>query len=158
MRISLEVYDFAGGLRAMAHFLLRSEKPHIFGLVRAVVDTGSPTTIIGTGDIKRMRISKLQFRDLESRKKSISYGGEEVKTKIISDATLKFGNKEMKMPVEVVVEGEREDTQLSVLGVDCMKKTNASFFFKPNKKEAYFYLDELQPFYLIHKCLFALTF
>jgi hypothetical protein len=44
VKIPLEVYDFANGLRPMAHFLLRSEKPHIFAPIKAIVDTGSPKT------------------------------------------------------------------------------------------------------------------
>ncbi len=71
MKIPLEVYFFAGGLRAMARFLIKSDNPHMFGSIEAIVDTGSPTTILGTPDLKRMRVSKLHLKNLD-RKNSFS--------------------------------------------------------------------------------------
>jgi hypothetical protein len=53
MKIPLEVRDFAGGLRVMARFLIQSNNPHLFGSIESIVDTGSPTTILGFPDIKK---------------------------------------------------------------------------------------------------------
>jgi len=74
-RVPLEVYHFADNIRIMAHFLLRCEEPKIFMPIRAIVDTGSPMTIIGPADIKRMRLSKIQLNKLEGRHKPINIGG-----------------------------------------------------------------------------------
>ena len=55
-RIPLEVYEFAGDLRVMAHFILRVEELSRFVPINAIVDTGSPITLIGPLDTKKMRI------------------------------------------------------------------------------------------------------
>jgi hypothetical protein len=141
-KISLEVYNFAGSLRVMAHFLLRVENPHIFAPIRAIVDTGSPITLIGSSDMKRMRISKIQLKKLIGKLKPINIGGGQISTKILEDARLRFGeNAEIEMPVEFPMEGREEPNQPSLLGVDFMLKTKAKLFFNPDKKEAYFEID-----------------
>jgi len=70
-RIPLQVYHFAGDLRAMAHFLLKIEGFPQSLFIRAIVDTGSPITLIGPLDSKRMRISKIQLNKLEGRHKPL---------------------------------------------------------------------------------------
>ena len=143
MKIPLEVYYFAGGLRAMARFLLQSKEPHIFAPIEAIVDTGSPTTILGMLDIERMRISPLQLKKLESRKEPISYGGGEVETKILQEAKLKFGEHfECIMPVQIIVEKIDGRSQPTILGVDFLANNKLKFIFNPIKKEAYFESSE----------------
>jgi len=117
MKIPLQVYFFAGGLRAIARFLLQSKEPHIFGSIEAIVDTGSPATILGMPDIKRMRVSQIQLKNLESRKEPMAYGGGQIKTKILQEAKLKFGE-------------------------DFMEKNKLKLIFNPAKKEAYFESSE----------------
>ena len=56
MKILVRVEFFAGGIRPIITLCLRSENPSIFGFINAIIDTGSPTTIIGGADIQRMRI------------------------------------------------------------------------------------------------------
>ena len=41
-----------------------SKEPDFFIPVKAIVDTGSPLTLIGSLDIKRMRLSTLQLNNL----------------------------------------------------------------------------------------------
>lgn len=143
MRIPLQIRDFAGGPRVMAQFLIMYEKPHLFGSIQAIVDTGSPTTILGMSDIKRMRVSQLQLKDLESRKEPHAYGGGQVKTKILREAKLKFGEHfECKMDVQIPVEEITECNQPTILGVDFMEKNKFKLVFDPNKKEAYFESSE----------------
>lgn len=144
MIIPLQVRDFAGGLRAMASFLIQSEKPHIFGLIESIVDTGSPTTILGMSDIKRMRVSQLQLRDIESRKEPHAYGGGRLKTKILRGAKLKFGEYfDCIMDVEIPVQEITElNTQPTIIGVDFMEKNKLKLIFDPAKKEAYFETSE----------------
>ena len=143
MKIPLQVYFFAGGLRAIARFLVRSEKPHIFGSIEAIVDTGSPTTIIGLPDLKRMRISQNHIKDLESRKDPIAYGGGQVVTKILQDARLRFGeNFECIMPILIPVSEIKNGMQPTILGVDFLINNKFSLFFDPNKKIAYFESSE----------------
>ena len=139
MRIPLQVRDFAGGLRVMAQFLIRSDKPHLFGSIESIVDTGSPTTILGMPDMKRMRVSQLQLKNLESRKEPHTYGGGQLKTKILRDAKLKFGEFfECVMDVQIPVDEITECAQPTILGVDFIEKNKLRLVFDPNKREAYF--------------------
>jgi len=143
MKIPLKVYFFAGGLRAMVRFLLQSKAPHIFGSVEAIVDTGSPVTILGIPDMKRMKISKIQISNLESRKEPISYGGGQVNTKVLREAKLTFGEYfECIMPVQIPVDELTECSQPTILGVDFLIENKLKFVFDPNKKEAYFESSE----------------
>lgn len=145
MRIPLNVYDFAGGPRAMATILIRAEKPHLFIPVEAVVDTGSPATILGTSDLRKARISIITLKNLESRKTPVHYGGGKIETKILRDARLTFGNYyDCIMPVQIPVKSDEESTQPTILGVDFMIINNFRFFFYPNKEIAYFEKDDIQ--------------
>ncbi len=142
-KIPLEVYHFANSLRIMVHFLLRCKDPHIFTFIRAIVDTGSPTTLIGTSDIKRMRLSKIQLNKLEGREKPINIGGGQVYTKVIENANLRVGEDfEIEMPVDFPVRGEESPIQPSLLGVDFMLKTKSKLFFDPINKKAYFEIED----------------
>jgi hypothetical protein len=146
MKIPLQVYDFANGLRAMAHLLVMSEKPHLFIPVKAIVDTGSPETILGLIDLKKMRISPTKFKEIESRKYPICMGGGEVRTKILQEAKLKFGEYfECVMPIQIPVDEIGGTAQSTILGVDFLTKNNLIFFFDPNKKEAYFESSDFVP-------------
>ena len=141
-KIPLEVYHFAGNLRIIARFLLRCEDPKIFAPIEAIVDTGSPITIIGPMDVKRMRFSKIQRDRLEGRHKPVNIGGTQMFTKILNNAKLKFGEMEVEMPVDVPIKGEEKAIQPSLLGVDFMLKTKAKLFFDPTNKEAYFEIED----------------
>ena len=141
-KIPLEVYHFADSLRIMAHFLLRCEDPHIFTPIKAIVDTGSPITIIGPLDIKRMRLSKIQLQKLQGRDKSINIGGGKVFTKVLENARLRFGeNLEIEMPIDFPIKNEEKSIQPTLLGVDFMLKTKAKLIFDPTNKEAYFEIE-----------------
>jgi|SRR3989338_1410525 len=140
-KIPLEVYNFAGSLRIMARFLLRIE-----GLpslpINAIVDTGSPITLIGPLDSLRMRLSKIQLEKLQGRNKPVNIGGGQVMTKILEGSKLKFSDiLEIEMPVEFPISGKENPSQPSLLGVDFMLKTKAKLVFDPSKKEAYFEID-----------------
>ena len=138
----LQVYDFAGDLRAMAHFLLKIEGfPHSL-FIRAIVDTGSPITLIGPLDSKRMRISKIQLNKLEGRHKPVNIGGGKIFTKIIDKSKINFRDElEIDMPVEFPIKDDENSFQPSLLGVDFMLKIGAKLIFNPSKKEAYFEID-----------------
>lgn len=139
MKIPLQVYLFAGGLRAMAHFLIRAEMPKMFGFVEAIVDTGSPSTILGFPDVRKMRVSQIQLNNLESKKEPLAFGGGQLKTKILQDAKIKFGNNfECIMPIQIPVQEITECSQPTILGVDFMERNGLKFYFDPNKREAYF--------------------
>lgn len=140
-KISLEVYNFADSLRIMAHLLLRIEGlPSI--PIRAIVDTGSPITLIGPLDTMRMRLSKIQLEKLQGRNKSVNIGGGQVTTKIIESSKLRFSDGlEVEMPVEFPISGKENPSQPSLLGVDFMLKTKAKLFFDVSKREAYFEIE-----------------
>lgn len=140
-KIPLEVYPFAGSLRIMAHFILRNEELGLFLPVKAIVDTGSPITLIGSLDLQRMRLSKIQLQKLIGKLKPINVGGGKVYTKILEEANLTFGDgSKFESPVEFPINGE-ENSQPSLLGVDFMLKTKAKLVFDPSKKEAYFEME-----------------
>jgi len=142
MIIPLKVYDF-GGLRAMAHILIRSEKPKLFLPVKAIVDTGSPKTVLGLIDLKRMRISSLRFKDVESRIETINIGGGEVKAKVLPEVNLRFGEDfECDMPIQVPIKEISGRAQSTILGVDFLLKNNLKFIFNPIKGKAYFESNE----------------
>jgi hypothetical protein len=143
MKIPLKVYPFAGGLRIMANFLLRVEEFSRSIPIQAIVDTGSPLTLIGPIDSKRMRISKIQLDKIIGKKKPVNIGGGKIITKIIENSKLRFGeNLEFQMPVEFPVEGNDNSQQPSLLGVDFMLKTGAKLIFDPSNKIAYFEIDD----------------
>ena len=73
-RVPLNVSFFAGGLRVLARFLFKSEEPNLVSFIEAVVDTGSPRTVIGSKDIAKMRLSKIQINKLEGRQRPIKLG------------------------------------------------------------------------------------
>lgn len=143
MRINLQVYLFAGGLRAIANFLVKSEDPHIFAPVTAIVDTGSPTTVLGTNDLARMRISQVQLKKLESKKEQMACGGGLMETKTLPNTTFKFGeNFECSMPIRIPVGDISEGIKPSILGVDFLINNSLKLIFNPIKKEAYFETQE----------------
>ena len=141
-RIPLEVYEFANGLRVMAHFWLKIEDLSRSIPIRAIVDTGSPVTLIGSLDTMKMRISKLSLRNLIGRNKPINIGGGLITTRILENTTLKFGNGfEVNLPVDFPIEGVENSSQPSLLGVDFLLKTKALLVFNPSKREAYFEIE-----------------
>jgi hypothetical protein len=145
MKIPLSVYQYAGSLRIMAHFLLKVEgsKEELSLPIRAIVDTGSPTTLIGPLDLKRMRISKLKIERLDGyhRKDPINIGGGSIHTKIVDNAKIKFDeNLIFEIPVNIPLDSEGGN-QPSLLGVDFMLKIKAKLFFNPTNKEAYFEIE-----------------
>ena len=137
--VPLSVYEYAGSLRIMAHIWLKSE---ILGKsipLRAIVDTGSPVTMVGPLDINRMRISTLKLKGIEARNNPVNIGGGQMITKVLDDTSLKFMNGfEVKLPVEFPVEGKNNPNQPSLLGVDFLLKTGAKLIFNPKEREAYF--------------------
>ena len=140
-KIPLEVYNFAGSLRIMARFLLRIE-----GLpslpINAIVDTGSPITLIGPLDTMRMRLSKIQLDKLHGRNKPVNIGGGQITTRILEGSKLKFSDVfGIEMPVEFPIKGDENPFQPSLLGVDFMLKSKAKLFFDPTKKQAYFEVE-----------------
>jgi len=141
MQIPLQVYWFAGGLRIVAHFLIQCDEPHIFGSVKAVVDTGSPTTIIGTADMNRMRVSKIQLRNLQTRRNPVAIGGGNLQTKIVKNAKITFGGEFESAPIDVCIPSYSDEggsCQVTILGVDFMQENKLTLFFDPINKEAYF--------------------
>src|SRR3989344_5876403 len=136
-KILLQVYYYAGSSRIMAHFLLKSDDLSFSIPIRAIVDTGSPITLIGTSDLKRMRLSNIQLKKLIGHHKEVNIGGGKIVTKILEKANLKFeGNFNIEMPVQFPIKGE--DNQPSLLGVDFMLKTKSKLVFDPTNKTAYF--------------------
>jgi hypothetical protein len=141
-KISLEVYHFAGSLRIIATFLLRVEDPiKVFLPIKAIVDTGSPITLISSTDLQRMRISKLQLQNIPVKNNPVNIGGGQIFTKEIEKTKIKFGNDiEVEMPINFPVKGE--GSQPSLLGIDFMLKTKSKLIFNPSKKEAYFEIED----------------
>mgnify|MGYP001571765398 CR=1 FL=1 len=143
MRIPLQVYEYAGGLRVVAQFILRSKELNLFMPIQAIVDTGSPVTMIGNLDLARARLSKIQLRKLIGENKPVNIGGGKVITRILEEANIKFGGDlEAEIPVQFPISGEERNNQPSLLGVDFMLKTKSKLVFDPFKKEAYFEIGD----------------
>jgi len=145
MQIPLQVGWFAGGLRIMAHFLIQCEHPHIFGSIRAIVDTGSPTTILGVMDLKRMRVSPIQLKNLETKKGTMAIEGGNLKTKLVKNAKISFSDIFKSEVLDVCAPFDSDDggfCQVTILGVDFMEKNNLKLFFDPRGKSAYFEKDD----------------
>jgi aspartyl protease len=142
-KIPLNVYNFAGDLRIMAHFFLKVEELSKSIPIRAIVDTGSPMTLIGPLDTGRMRISKIQLNKIRGRHRQVNIGGGQVIAKIVDNSKLTFGDGfEVNMPVEFPIEGQNNPHQPSLLGVDFLLKTKSKLVFDPTKKEAYLEIEE----------------
>ena len=138
MKIPIRVEYFAGGLRPLATVTLRSEIPHIFGFVNAIIDTGSPTTILGCADIQRMRLSQIQMQKLIGEEKEVNLGGAQIKTKILPEAELSIGGKaKVRISIQVPVKLIKGTPPPTIIGVDFLLAGKLKFFFDPTKKEAY---------------------
>jgi len=142
MRIPVRVEFFAGGLRPIVTACVKSESPKIFGVVNAIIDTGSPTTILGAGDVQRMRISQVQMQKLIGAEKEVNFGGAQVKTRILHEAELKIGGKYVKIPIQVPVKLIKGTPPPTILGIDFLLEGKFKFFFYPEKREAYLESEE----------------
>ena len=85
MKIPVRVEFFAGGIRPIVTLCLRSKDPSIFGFINAIIDTGSPTTIIGGADVQRLRISQIQMQKFTGEEKEVNLGGAQLKTRILPE-------------------------------------------------------------------------
>lgn len=137
IKIPVEINYFAGGLRPMLNVILSFDAPKIFLPIKAIIDTGSPTTLIGISDMRRMRLSKIQLRKINSMLNEVNIGGGKVKTVKIENMGFKIGGYlDTLLDVQFPLEGE-ERAQPSLLGVDFLEKIKANFCFNPSKKESY---------------------
>jgi len=137
MRIPIKVEFFAGGLRPMITLILRSKTPAIFGFINAIVDTGSPSTILGSADVQKMRISQVQMQKLVGVEKEVNLGGTQMKTRSLPEAELRIKDKIIKIPVQVPVKVIRGVPPPTIIGVDFLLAGKLKFFFDPSSKEAY---------------------
>ncbi|MBM3234564.1 hypothetical protein FJZ19_05740 [Candidatus Pacearchaeota archaeon] len=141
MRIPVRVEFFAGGLRPILTVCIKSESPKIFGAVSAIIDTGSPTTILGAGDKQRMRISEIQMQKLIGIEKEVNLGGAQLKTRELPEAELKICGETIKIPIQVPVKLIKGKPPPTILGVDFLVAGKFKFVFYPDKKESYLELD-----------------
>ncbi len=142
MKIPVRVEFFAGGLRPMLTVCIKSEIPKIFGFVIGIIDTGSPTTILGAGDVQRMRISQLQMQKLIGAEKEVNLGGASMKTRELPEAELKIGEKIVRIPVKVPVKLMKGTPPPTILGIDFLIAGKFKFFFYPEKRESYLETEE----------------
>ena len=137
MKIPIRVEHFAGGLRPMVICSLRSEEPHIFGFLNAIIDTGSPSTILGGADIQRMRISQIQMRKFIGEEREVNLGGAQMKTRVLQEGEIRIGdNISVKLPIQVPVRILKGTPPPTILGVDFLIKAKAKFVFYPSEKES----------------------
>lgn len=142
MRIPVTVEFFAGGLRPMVTLCIKSDEPKVFGFVRAIIDTGSPTTILGAGDVQRMRISQIQMQKLIGAEKEVNLGGAQIKTRVLPNAVLKISEKDIKVDVQVPVRLVKGTPPPTILGIDFLLAGKFKFFFYPENKESYLECDD----------------
>ena len=138
MKIPIKVEFFAGGLRPLSTFTIKSETPHLFGFVKAIIDTGSPITILGGSDVQRMRISQVQMQKFTGEEKEVNLGGAQLKTRILQEAKLSVGDKiAVTIPVQVPVKILKGVPPPTIIGVDFLLAAKVKFCFDPSRKEAY---------------------
>ena len=138
MKIPLKIKDW-GGKRIMASALLRSDDPRIFAPIEFIIDTGSPTTLLGEIDAQRFRLSKVQLNKLEGKKTPIGIGGGQVQTKELPNARIRISETEISIPIQVIIENVKGNTlSANILGVDFIEKAKLKLIFDPPKSEAYF--------------------
>lgn len=142
MKIQVKVEHFAGGLRPMIVCSLRSKNPNMFGFINAIIDTGSPSTILGSSDVAKMRISQVQMRKFVGAEREINLGGAQMKTRILQNANIRIGNDiDIDLPVQVPTKVLKGVPPPTIIGVDFLQKANLGFFFHPNNKESYLEKD-----------------
>jgi hypothetical protein len=142
LKIPIEVNFFAGGFRPMLNVILSLENPKVFLPVKGIIDTGSPTTLIGIADMKRMRLSKIQINKVLGKKGEINIGGGKVETIKLENMGIRIGSYlETQLDVQFPIRGE-DEKQPTLLGVDFLLKTKAKFCFNPSKKEAYLEIED----------------
>ena len=137
MRIPIRVENFAGGLRPMISCSLKSREPQIFGFINAIIDTGSPSTILGSADIQKMRISQVQMGKLVGAEREVNLGGAQMKTRLLQEAEIRISNKIVKIPVQVPIKVIKGVPPPTIIGVDFLLEGKFKFFFDPSSKEAY---------------------
>lgn len=143
MRIPVRVEFFAGGLRPLIAICIKSQKPKIFGFVSAIIDTGSPTTVLGAGDIQKMRLSQIQMKKLEGAEKEVNIGGAQIKIRVLPEAELMFSGRNLKMSsIQVPTKLIKGIPPPTILGVDFLLQGKFSFFFNPDKKESYLEVED----------------
>jgi len=126
----------------MLNVILSLKDPKIFLPVKGIIDTGSPTTLVGIKDMIRMRLSKLQIKKIESRKEEVNVGGGTVETIKLENMKIRIGDYlETELNIKFPIKGENEK-QPTLLGVDFLEKRRAKFYFNPSKKEAYLEIDD----------------
>jgi len=126
----------------MLNVILSFDNPKIFLPIKGVIDTGSPTTLIGISDMRRMRLSKIQLNKIISEKKEVNIGGGKVETILLGDMGLRVGNYiRTTLDVQFPLKGE-DAKQPSLLGVNFLEKIKANFYFNPSKKEAYLEIED----------------
>ena len=137
VKIPVEINYFAGGFRPMLNVILSFEEPKIFLPIKAIIDTGSPTTLVWISDMRRMRLSKIQLNKIKGKFDEVNIGGGKVKTVKLENMGFRIGTYlNTKLDVRFPIEGE-EKAQPSLLGVDFLEKIKANFCFNPSKKESY---------------------
>ena len=110
--------------------------------IKAIIDTGSPTTLIGLADMRRMRLSSIQTRKIEGKRGEVNIGGGKVETIKLMDMGLRIGNYiKTTLDVQFPLRG-KDANQPSLLGVDFLKKIKAKFSFDPTRKEAYLEIED----------------
>ena len=116
---------------------LRSHEPRIFGFIKAIIDTGSPFTILGGEDVNKMRLSQVQMKKLAGEEKEANLGGAQMKTRVLPEAEIRVSGSVIKIPVQVPVKILAGTPPPTILGVDFLLKGKFKFYFDPNNKEAY---------------------
>ena len=143
MKIPVRVDFFAGGLRPILSFAIKSEEPKMFCFINAVIDTGSPTTILSLNDVKKMRVSEIQMQKLTGPHKKVNIGGAQMETRLLPEAELNISGKKIKLSlVQVPVIITKGDAPPTILGIDFLLAGKFKFFFDVNNLISYLETDD----------------
>ncbi len=147
MRFNLEVRNIEGSIRTVLPFF--SRQPRSFGRIEAVIDTGSPKTILSAGDAIRLNIP---FTNFESAAPLTGLGKGKTPVLLINKFTFSLRDSEGKpnnfvMPVLVAdvprlrKEGQEKLNNATriptLIGMDFLALNEFDLFISLNKNVAY---------------------
>ncbi len=140
MRIPLVIHSLAGALRPTLMFTLRIPQLRVNRPVKALIDTGSPSSFINDWDAKLMHIPENQLQAIGN---TFIAGNHVTLCAINKEMFLKMLNDknelvEVKFPLLVALnQGKTKTENVTILGVDFLEKNKFALHYDPANKTGY---------------------
>ncbi|MFH0869125.1 MAG: aspartyl protease family protein [archaeon] len=140
MRIPLSIENLGGAIRPILIFTVRIPQLRVNRPVKALVDTGSPSSLINDADAKLMQIPQSQLTAVRS---TYVAGNHVTLCSIDKEMILKMFDDQNKLidirfPLLVAInQGNAKTENITILGVDFLEKNNLALYFDPANKVGY---------------------